>query len=62
MLTEKLFLGLRSTIGIKEDILDEAMKKRADFLVEKEKLVKKNSIYKNKNYFISDELVLYILG
>ena len=62
ILTEKLFLGLRSTIGIKEDILDEAMKKRADFLVEKEKLVKKDSIYKNKNYFISDELVLYILG
>ena len=62
LLTEKLFLGLRSTIGIKENILDEAMKKRADFLVEKEKLTKENNIYKNKNYFISDELVLYILG
>ena len=61
LLTEKLFLGLRSTIGIKEDILDEAMKKRADFLVEKEKLTKEKNIYKNKNYFISDELVLYIL-
>ena len=62
LLTEKLFLGLRSTIGIKEDILDEAMKQRADFLVEKEKLTKEKNIYKNKNYFISDELVLYILG
>jgi len=61
LLTEKLFLGLRSTIGIKEDILDEAMKKRADFLVEKKKLIKEKNIYKNKNYFISDELVLYIL-
>ena len=61
LLTEKLFLGLRSTIGIKEDILDEDMKKRADFLVEKEKLVKERNIYRNKNYFISDELVLYIL-
>jgi len=38
------------------------MKKRADFLVEKEKLVKNKNIYKNNNYFISDELVLYILG
>ena len=62
LLTEKLFLGLRSNIGIEEDILDEEMKKRADFLVEKEKLVKEKNIYRNKNYFISDELVLYILG
>ena len=61
LLTERLFLGLRSNIGIDETILDEAMKKRADFLVEKEKLVKEKNIYKNKNYFISDELVLYIL-
>ncbi len=62
LLTEKLFLGLRSNIGVDEDILDEEMKKRADFLVEKDKIVKINSTYKNNNYFISDELVLYILG
>jgi len=61
LLTEKLFLGLRSNIGIKEELLDKNMKKRADFLVEKEKIFKKNGVYKNKNYFISDELVLYIL-
>jgi len=62
ILTEKLFLGLRSNIGIRENILNEDMKKRADFLVEKDKLTKKESHYFNKNYFISDELVLYILG
>ena len=61
LLTEKLFLGLRSNIGVDEKLLDEAMKKRADFLVEKEKLSKEHGIYRNKNYFISDELVLYIL-
>ena len=61
LLTEKLFLGLRSNVGIHEDILDEALRKRADFLVEKEKLIKEENIYKNNNYFISDELVLYIL-
>ncbi len=60
LLTEKLFLGLRSNIGVDENILNEEMKKRADFLVEKEKLSKENGIYKNRNYFISDELVLYI--
>ena len=62
LLTEKLFLGLRSNIGVDEDILDKEMKKRADFLVEKEKLVKDDTIYKNINYFIADELVLYLLG
>ena len=61
LLTEKLFLGLRSNIGIDEKLLDKGMKKRADFLVEKEKLIKEKHHYKNKNYFISDELVLYIL-
>jgi oxygen-independent coproporphyrinogen-3 oxidase len=62
LLTEKLFLGLRSNIGVHEDVLDDAMKKRADFLVEKEKLFKDGDFYKNANYFIADELVLYVLG
>ncbi len=61
LLTEQLFLGLRSNIGVDEHILNKAMKKRADFLVEKEKLLKENTTYKNNNYFIADELVLYIL-
>ncbi|CAA6801253.1 MAG: Hypothetical radical SAM family enzyme in heat shock gene cluster, similarity with CPO of BS HemN-type [uncultured Sulfurovum sp.] len=62
LLTEKLFLGLRSNIGIHENILDKEMQKRANFLVEKKKLIKENTNYKNLNYFIADELVLYILG
>lgn len=61
LLTEKIFLGLRSSIGIDEKDLKESMRKRANFLVEKEKLIKEGSRYKNLNYFISDELVLYIL-
>ena len=61
LLTEKLFLGLRSNIGIQEGLLSESMRRKADFLVEKEKLFKENSVYKNSDYFISDELVLYIL-
>ncbi|CAA6799924.1 MAG: Hypothetical radical SAM family enzyme in heat shock gene cluster, similarity with CPO of BS HemN-type [uncultured Sulfurovum sp.] len=62
LLTERLFLGLRSNVGVNENILNDEMKKRADFLVEKKKLTKENNSYKNNNYFISDELVLYILG
>jgi len=61
LLTEKLFLGLRSCIGVKEEILNESMRKRANFLVEKEKLLKEKEVYKNSNFFIADELVLYIL-
>ena len=60
LLTEKLFLGFRSNIGVEENLLDKKMKKRADFLVEKEKLIKEDTIYKNINYFIADELVLYL--
>jgi hypothetical protein len=47
---------------VHEDVLDDAMKKRADFLVEKEKLFKDKAFYKHANYFIADELVLYVLG
>jgi len=61
ILTEKFFLGLRSTIGIDEKILDSTTKKKADFLVEKSKLIKIDNRYINPNFFISDELVLYLL-
>ena len=61
LLTEKLFLGLRSNIGVNKNILDEKMQQRANFLVEKEKLSLEKNTYYNRNYFISDELVLYIL-
>lgn len=62
LLTERLFLGLRSNVGLKREVLTPEMKKRADFLVEKNKLEKENNTYINNNYFIADELVLYILG
>ena len=61
LLTERLFLGLRSNIGVDETLFDEAMRKRADFLVEKDKLTKSETTYFNENYFIADELVLYLL-
>ena len=62
LLTEKIFLGLRSSIGIDKKILDMDMRSRADFLVEKGKLRKDKGIYKNSNFFVSDEIALYILG
>jgi oxygen-independent coproporphyrinogen-3 oxidase len=61
LLTEKILLGLRSNIGIKEGILDEKTKKNADFLVEHKKLNKRSSTYYNPNFFLSDEIALYLL-
>jgi oxygen-independent coproporphyrinogen-3 oxidase len=60
--TEKIFLGLRSVVGIDELILDEAMQKRADFLVQNKKLKKVAKRYINDNFFLADELALYLLG
>jgi len=61
MLTEKIFLGLRSFVGVEKSILTEYMQKRAQVLCDEKKLSYKNGIFYNKNYFLSDELALYLL-
>ncbi len=60
LITEKIFLGLRSSIGVDELILTKSMKKRADFLVKMGTLSKHKRLYKNNNFFLSDEIALYI--
>ena len=62
LLTEKIFLGLRSSIGVEKSLLSEAMIKKANILCEKKKLLCDATHYYNKNFFLSDELALYILG
>lgn len=62
LLTERLFLGLRSDIGIKKSLLTEKMRKKADFLCKEKKLLSNTTHYYNDNFFLSDELALYILG
>ena len=62
LLTEKIFLGLRSNIGIEIALLPQDMKQRADFLYGEGKLTTNKKYYFNTNFFISDELSLYILG
>jgi len=62
LLTEKLFLGLRSTIGIEKALLTEKMILKADHLVKAKKLRCDATHYYNDNFFLSDELALYILG
>ncbi len=62
ILTEKIFLGLRSIVGIKKSILPQAMQERADLLCKEKKLELKNSHYYNKEFFLSDALALFIMG
>ena len=62
LLTEKIFLGLRSTVGIQKSLLSDKMIKRANILCKEKKLLCDATHYYNDNFFLSDELALYILG
>jgi len=61
ILTEKIFLALRSLVGIDSNILTKDMIKRADILVKENKLVLRDGRYFNIDYFLSDELALFIM-
>jgi len=61
ILTEKIFLGLRSTIGIEISILPAHIRQKADFLVNSGKLAKSATYYYNPNLFLSDEIALYLM-
>ena len=60
--TEKIFLGLRSTIGVSQEDLGPEMRVRADYLVDKGKLLLHDERYQNPDFFLADELALYLLG
>jgi len=61
ILTERIFLGLRSDIGIDRATLSNDMQKRADYLLSKGKLSLDKDSYKNSNLFLADEIALYII-
>ena len=57
---EKIFLGLRSCVGIDENILNESEKKRVKILTDEGKLYAVKGRYFNKDYFIADEIALFL--
>lgn len=57
---EAIFLGARSIVGIKQNLLSQNEHKKAKFLEKEGKLSFKNGKFFNKNYLISDEIALYI--
>jgi len=58
--TEKIFLGLRSCVGVSETILSEREQQRAQLLVTEQKLTYKEHRFYNPDYLLSDELALFI--
>ncbi|MCW8895873.1 radical SAM family heme chaperone HemW [Sulfurimonas sp.] len=57
---EQIFLGLRSCVGIKGDILNKDELKKAQLLVKEKKLTLKNDTFYNDDYLLADEIALFI--
>ncbi len=57
---EKIFLGLRSKVGIQKDIFTEEQRKKADILVKEKKLRFENEHYFNNDFLLADEIALFL--
>jgi len=57
---ERIFLGLRSIVGVDENILNNSEKQKAKILVDEKKLNYKNGIFYNTDYLLADEITLFI--
>jgi len=60
--TERIFLGLRSRVGIARKTLSSTQEQRAQTLVQEKRLDLKGDRYINPNLFIADEMALYIMS
>ncbi len=60
--SEKVLLGLRSVVGVEKTLLSPAELARAETLTEAGKLRDEGERLTNPNFFLSDEIALYILG
>ena len=57
---EKIFLGFRSYLGVKEEVLNKEEHKRAIMLVQEKKLRQDNGIFYNRDFLLADEITLFI--
>ena len=57
---EQIFLGLRSCVGIYQDILNKDELQKAKLLVDEKKLTFNNDTFYNTNYLLADEIALFI--
>ncbi len=58
---ERLFLGLRSRIGIDRELLTPSEEERAELLTKAGKLRRRPEGYENPDFFLADEIALYLL-
>jgi len=57
---EKILLGLRSTVGFCKELLSDAELTKVQHLIEEKKITYHDKRYYNSNFFLADELTLYI--
>ena len=57
---EKIFLGFRSFVGVKESTLDSNELQKAKLLVDEGKLRFENGTFYNDDYLLADEITLFI--
>lgn len=62
LLTERIFLGLRSNVGIQKSILPKSMREKAELLVSEKKLTEDEDNFYNIDYFLADEVALFLMG
>ncbi|MCV6608394.1 MAG: radical SAM family heme chaperone HemW, partial [Campylobacterales bacterium] len=60
MRSERIFLGLRSCVGIKKEIFTEKELEKVNLLIRENKLEEKNDIVYNTDFLLSDEIALWI--
>jgi len=56
--TEKIFLGLRSSVGVDKSLLDS---QKVDILTQAKKVIQKGDKVYNPNYFLADEIALFLI-
>lgn len=60
LILEKLFLGLRSDVGVNLNLLDENAIKKAKILEQEGKITIKNKIIFNNNFLLADEIAIFL--
>ncbi len=57
---ERIFLGLRSEVGVAKTLLNQAEREKAHILIKEGKLVDKNGRYFNIDYLLADEIAMFL--
>ena len=62
LITEKIFLGLRSIVGVDLRLLMPKQLEKIKILIDEKKLTKRENFVYNNDFLIADEIALYIIS